>query len=112
MQPSPTHPPRFQPASDRSLLVYFDQKIALDVHQRVRKLLRLLEREPVVGIRNLNPAYCSILVNFDALILNHGELESILLGISTGSMRYRSQIRESWKFLRAMAENLARTSMR
>lgn len=80
MQPSPTHPPRFQPASDRSLLVYFDQKIALDVHQRVRKLLRLLEREPVVGIRNLNPAYCSILVNFDALILNHGELESILLG--------------------------------
>ena len=80
MQTPPTATPRFQPASDQSLLVYFDQKITLDVHQRVRKLLRLLEREPIVGIRNLNPAYCSILVNFDALILNHRELESILLG--------------------------------
>ncbi|MGA7914480.1 MAG: 5-oxoprolinase subunit PxpB [Candidatus Acidiferrales bacterium] len=80
MQTPPTATPRFQPASDQSLLVYFDQKITLDVHQRVRKLLRLLEREPIVGLRNLNPAYCSILVNFDALILNHGDLEAILLG--------------------------------
>ncbi|MGA8405933.1 MAG: 5-oxoprolinase subunit PxpB [Candidatus Acidiferrales bacterium] len=80
MQTPPTATPRFQPASDQSLLVYFDQKITLDVHQRVRKLLRLLEREPIVGLRNLNPAYCSTLVNFDALILNHGDLEAILLG--------------------------------
>jgi inhibitor of KinA len=73
---------RFQPASDQSLLVYFDQRITLDSHQRVRKLLRLLEREPVAGIRNLNPAYCSILVNFDPLKLNHTDLEAILLGYS------------------------------
>jgi inhibitor of KinA len=71
---------RFQPASDQSLLVYFDQKITLDVHQRVRKLLHLLEREPIAAIRNLNPAYCSILVSFDALKLSHSELEEILLG--------------------------------
>jgi KipI family sensor histidine kinase inhibitor len=70
---------RFQPASDQSLLVYFDQKITLDAHQRVRKLLRVLEREPVAGIRNLNPAYCSILINFDSLKLSHGGLEAILL---------------------------------
>ena len=70
----------FQPASDQSLLVYFGQEITLDAHQRVRKLLRLLEQEPIVGVRNLNPAYCSILVSFDALKLNHGDLEEILLG--------------------------------
>jgi len=40
----------------------------------------LLEREPIAGIRNLNPAYCSILISFDALKLDHGELETILLG--------------------------------
>jgi inhibitor of KinA len=73
---------RFQPASDQSLLVQFDQRITLDAHQRVRKLLRLLEREPVSGIRNLNPAYCSILVNFDPLKLNHTDLGAILLGYS------------------------------
>jgi inhibitor of KinA len=43
-------------------------------------LLSVLEREPVAGIRNLNPAYCSILINFDALKLSHGDLEAILLG--------------------------------
>ena len=69
---------RFQAASDRSLLVYFGQKITLDSHQRVRQLLRLLQLEPVPGVRNLHPAYCSLLVNFDALKLSHEELEIIL----------------------------------
>jgi inhibitor of KinA len=71
---------RFQPASDQSLLLYFGEQITLRVHQRVRRLLHLLEREPIAGIRNLNPAYCSILISFDALKLDHGELEAILLG--------------------------------
>ena len=31
-------------------------------------------------MRNLNPAYCSILVSFDALQLNHDDLEEILRG--------------------------------
>jgi KipI family sensor histidine kinase inhibitor len=34
----------------------------------------------VAGIRNLYPAYCSLLVDFDALKLSHGELEAILRG--------------------------------
>jgi inhibitor of KinA len=71
---------RFQPASDQSLLVYFGQQITLSAHQRVRKLLGLLEREPIAGVRNLNPAYCSILVSFDALRLNHAGVEEILRG--------------------------------
>jgi KipI family sensor histidine kinase inhibitor len=69
---------RFQPASDQSLLVYFGEKIALDSHQRVRQLLRLLELEPIPGVRNLSPAYCSLLLNFDVLKLSHDELETIL----------------------------------
>ena len=69
---------QFQPASDQSLLVYFGQQVTPDTHQRIRKLLRLLESEPVAGIRNLHPAYCSVLVDFDALKLNHAELETVL----------------------------------
>jgi inhibitor of KinA len=59
-------------------LVSFGQQVTLDAHQRVRKLLRLLELKPVPGIRNLHPAYCSLLVDFDALKLRHAELEAIL----------------------------------
>jgi KipI family sensor histidine kinase inhibitor len=69
---------RFEPSSDQSLLVYFGHQITLDAHERVRRLLRLLELEPIAGIRNLHPAYCSLLVKFDALKLQHHELEAIL----------------------------------
>jgi len=69
---------RFERASDQSLLIYFGQQITLDAHERVRKFLLLLEREPIAGIRNLHPAYCSVLVKFDALKLRHAQLEGIL----------------------------------
>jgi len=69
---------QFKPASDQSLLVYFAAKITLKAHQRVRKLLHLLEAEPIAGVRNLHPAYCSLLVDFDALQLGHAELAGIL----------------------------------
>jgi inhibitor of KinA len=83
---------RFKFASDQSLLVYFDtaknsgraqgqpfqSQITLQANEKVRKLLRLLELEPVPGVRNLHPAYCSLLVKFNVLRLRHEELEARL----------------------------------
>lgn len=69
---------RFERASDQSLLIYFGQQITLNAHEQVRKLLRLLELEPIAGVRNLHSAYCSLLVKFDALRWRHEELEGKL----------------------------------
>jgi KipI family sensor histidine kinase inhibitor len=83
---------RFQVASDQSLVVYFDQppktgraknrplsqQNMAQANEKVRKLLRLLQLEPVSGVRNLHPAYCSLLVKFDGLRLRHEEVEKIL----------------------------------
>ena len=69
---------RFQPASDQSLLVNLGEKITFDVHERIVKLLRLLEAKPIPGVRNLHPAYCSLLLQFDPFELNHHELELVL----------------------------------
>ena len=69
---------RFERASDQSLLIYFGQKITRKTHERVRRFVRLLELEPVTGVRNLHPAYCSVLVKFDALRWRHEELEKRL----------------------------------
>jgi KipI family sensor histidine kinase inhibitor len=69
---------QFRLASDDSLLIYFDQHISLASHRHVAKLIRLLERQPIGGICNLHPAYCSVLVKFDALKLCHAELETLL----------------------------------
>jgi KipI family sensor histidine kinase inhibitor len=68
----------FKPASDQSLIVYLGREISIKTHQRVIKLLRLLEREPVAGVRDLHPAYCSLLINFDLLQLRHEDLETVL----------------------------------
>jgi len=78
---------RFVPASDQSLLVYFDSaisglrqqsQIAIETHEHVRRFVRLLELEPVSGVRNLHPGYCSVLVNFDATTLRHEQLQELL----------------------------------
>lgn len=68
----------FRPASDHSLLVYFDTKISLHAHQRVRALLHVLSSRPIAGVRNLHPAYCSLLADFDPLTITHAELEAAL----------------------------------
>ena len=93
---------RFRFASDQSLLVYFGEqrqrkkvggvpdmvgtgavpplqsRITLRANENVRRLLRLLELEPVAGVRNLHPAYCSLLVKFDAIRIEHDGLEASL----------------------------------
>jgi len=78
MPTPPAEAPRFQRASDQSLLIYFGHQITLRAHEHVRRLLGLLELEPIAGVRNLHPAYCSVLVKFDALKLRHDDLEKML----------------------------------
>lgn len=85
---------RFRVASDQALIVYFElparksgaraphlqNQITTEGHEKVRRLLRLVELEPIAGVRNLHPAYCSLLIKFDALKLRDSELEEILRG--------------------------------
>src|SRR5262245_61000002 len=66
------------PSSDQSLLIAFGEQISRAAHERVLKLLRLLEAEPIAGVRNLHPAYCSILVKFDPLRWRHKDLSEVL----------------------------------
>jgi len=55
-------------------------QITKEAHEQVRRLLRSVEMEPIAGVRNLHPAYCSLLIKFDALKLRHEELEEIVRG--------------------------------
>lgn len=80
MSTRPAAVARFQVASDQNLLVYFSDRITPEANRQVMKLLRLLQSEPVAAVRNLHPAYTSLLIEFDALALRHDELEIILRG--------------------------------
>ncbi len=69
---------RFRAASDQALLVYLGEGIGLRAHHRIVRLLRLLQHEPLPWINNLQPAYCSLLVSFDACAVDHAQVEATL----------------------------------
>jgi len=67
---------RFQAASDQTLLIYLGEEIGAAAHDRVARLVRLLQREPVRWLRNIQPAYCSLLITFDAAAVDHAEVQA------------------------------------
>jgi inhibitor of KinA len=69
---------RFRAASDQALLVYVGEEIGLPAHKRVLELLRALEAKPPSWLRNIQPAYCSLLVTFDLASVDHDEVEAAL----------------------------------
>jgi inhibitor of KinA len=69
---------RFCAASDQAMLVYLGEEIGPPAHERVLKLLRLLQKEAPEWLRNLQPAYCSLMVTFDACRADHAEVEATL----------------------------------
>jgi len=60
-------------ASDRSLLLVFDDRISLAAHRDVLRLTPLLRS--VHGVTNVHPAYASILIDFDPLSIRHSGVE-------------------------------------
>lgn len=62
---------RFIAASDSSLLVVLGDAISLDTHAQVAALTSGLGRDPIPHVSNMHPAYCSILLVFDALAASH-----------------------------------------
>lgn len=66
--------PEILPASDRALLVSFGDRIAREDHEKVLRLLGLLDQEPPPGVVDLSPAYASILLRFDPRATDHERL--------------------------------------
>ena len=69
----------FHLASDQSLLVYLGAEIGAAAHERVMRLLHLLRREPAAWISDVQPAYCSLLIRFDAAAVDHAEVQARII---------------------------------
>ncbi len=78
---------RILPASDSSVIAIFGDEASLAVHRRVLQLFSRLRAHDDSRIRNIHPAYTSVLVDFDPLQLRHGEMIALLerlIGQDTG----------------------------
>jgi inhibitor of KinA len=69
------------------MLVYLGEEIGAATHERVVRLLRLLQTEPVKWIRNIQPAYCSLLITFDAAAVDHAEVQETISGLEKSARK-------------------------
>jgi inhibitor of KinA len=74
---------QFCPASDCSLLVYLGTDIGQAAHEDVLRLLRSVEAAEPSWLRNLQPAYCSVLIDFDPGQTTHQQVESAIRSIAS-----------------------------
>jgi KipI family sensor histidine kinase inhibitor len=81
------------PASDSSLLAVLGDAMSLDNHERVMSLFLALRQLNDPRIRNLHPAYASILIDFDPLCLSHEDAASLVEDLAgEGSPRYERAV--------------------
>jgi len=66
------------PASDSSLLIVFGDAVSRTLPARVMSLFVALQRRNDPRIRNLHPAYATLLIDFDPLRVTHDELSSLV----------------------------------
>ena len=69
---------RFHAASDQALLVYLGEEIGAAAHDRVVQLLHFLQSDLPPWVRNIQPAYCSLMITFDAAAVDHTEAQAKL----------------------------------
>jgi inhibitor of KinA len=66
--------PRYRAVGDGALLVEFAPRIAPEVNARVRALLAALDAAPPPGLRDLVPAYRTLLIEYDPTMIRHAVL--------------------------------------
>jgi KipI family sensor histidine kinase inhibitor len=74
-----TFKPKIMPVGDSAVLVQLGDEIELATNQRVHDLANLIDVSGVTGVIETVPAYGTLLVHYDPLILSFAQIESDLL---------------------------------
>ena len=74
---------RILTVGDCAVSVEFGQEISLEINHKVMALKMVLEREPIRGIVELIPTYCSLLIQYDPMDLRYGQLRDRLEALVT-----------------------------
>ena len=66
----------FKPLGDSALLIQLGDKIDSAINQRIHALNALLQTKSIAGIIETVPAYCTLLIHYDPLILTFIQVTS------------------------------------
>jgi inhibitor of KinA len=70
--------PDFVAASDHTLLVRFGREISPEANDAALRLMHRCDASPLEGVRDVAPAYASLMVRFDPRRLAHVDVETYL----------------------------------
>lgn len=79
--------PRFLLAGDRAVTVELADEISPEINAAVRTLSVVLDRERIRGVVDLVPTYRSLLVYYDPMQIDLGDLQERVLNLSGGEQR-------------------------
>jgi len=71
-------PPRLLPVGDAALAVQFGSRIDPAINVQVHALARALAEHPQVGLGEAVPAYCSLLLHYDPLVLSFSTVVALV----------------------------------
>ncbi len=75
-----TFQPKLNPLGDSALLVQFGEEINITVNRRVHTLAALLNLSPLDGMTETVPAYATLTVYYDPLLLTYDEIHKWVRG--------------------------------
>lgn len=87
---------RVLPVGDAALLIELGDQIDLQTNLRVRQLAEFLRNHPIDGCGEVVPAYASLLVHYDPLIIENGPVNrwivDSLRNVGTGELQSSRQV--------------------
>ena len=84
---------RIVPASDSALFVSFGETISLESHLQIVSLFHGIQQLQDGRIRNLHPAYASLLIDFDPLRISHRQVEELVARLISSAPQSAAQER-------------------
>lgn len=73
---------KIMPAGDRGMVVEFGNKIDIQINDRVQKLKKLLKKEQLQGVLELQPTFRSLMIYYEPLDISYAELEKKVRALS------------------------------
>ncbi len=85
------------PEGDSSILVVFDQTICPEVNQKIAAAAKLIKAQQISGIIDMIPTYCSLLINYNPLVISYESLRDRVDSIVRMESRTEGGRKKVWK---------------
>jgi len=84
--------PKFKPVGDSAIQVEFEQKIAPEINAQVTGFADLIKNAKIEGIIDMIPAFCTLLINYDARIITYETLSARLDSLTELEIKGKARV--------------------